>query len=254
MIDLTGKVALITGAASAGGLGFAAARKMAGQGAHVFITDIDGDGVAARAADLKAQGFKATAMRHDVTDEGAWEQVMAALDRAYGRLDILVNNAGIAVLKMMREMTKADWDHQINVNLNSVYLGCKAGLDRLSAQGEGGSVINLSSVAGLVGVQGTGAYAASKAGVRLLTKTLALEYAREGIRVNSVHPGMIWTDMQKVAIADNKEQFDIIVEGIPMGKMGEPDDIAAMIAFLASDDAKYVTGAELVVDGGMTVQ
>ena len=254
MIDLTGRVALVTGAASAGGLGFAAARIMARQGASVFLTDIDGASAEARAAELCELGLAARAMPHDVTDEAAWSSVVAAAVEAFGKLDIVVNNAGIAVLRPMSEMTKEDWDRQLAVNLDSVYLGTKAALDQMRSQGGGGSIVNMSSVAGLVGVPGTAAYAASKAGVRVFSKTVALEAARENIRVNTVHPGMIWTDMQKVAIADNKEVFDQIVQGVPMGRLGEPDDIGAMVAFLASDDAKYITGAEFVVDGGMVAQ
>ena len=151
-------------------------------------------------------------------------------------------------------MTRADWDKQLRVNLDSVYLGTKAGVDQMRRQGGGGSIINMSSVAGLVGVEGTAAYAASKGGVRLFSKTVALETAMDDIRVNTVHPGMIWTDMQKVAIADNKEVFDQINAAVPMGRMGEPEDIGAMVAFLASDDAKYITGAEFVVDGGMVAR
>ncbi|MEZ5656419.1 MAG: SDR family NAD(P)-dependent oxidoreductase [Sphingobium sp.] len=254
MIDLDGKVALVTGAASAGGLGFATARIMARQGASVFLTDLDGDAATARAAELRDEGYVAQAAQHDVTDEEAWNQIVTELIATFGKLDIVVNNTGIAVLRAMSDMTKADWDKQIAVNLDSVYLGTQAAVDQMRRQGTGGSIINMSSVAGLVGVPGTAAYAASKGGVRLFSKTVALETARENIRVNTIHPGMIWTDMQKVAIADNKEVFDQIVTAIPMGKMGDPDDIGAMAAFLASDDAKYVTGAELVVDGGMVAQ
>ena len=254
MIDLSGKVALVTGAASAGGLGFAAAHVMARQGAALFLTDIDGDAVAARAAELRDKGFQVQAMAHDVTDEAAWGAVMEAIVAAYDRLDIAVNNAGIAVLRPMSAMTMEDWRRQLSINLDSVYLGTKAALDQMRRQGQGGSIINMSSVAGLVGVEGTSAYAASKGGVRLFSKTVALEAAPENIRVNTVHPGMIWTDMQKVAIADNKEVFDQIVAAVPMRRMGEPADIGAMVAFLASDDAKYITGAEFIVDGGMVAQ
>lgn len=254
MIDLRGKTALVTGAASAGGLGFAAARLMARQGASLFLTDLDADAVAARAEDLRREGHQANAMAQDVTDEAGWAAVIEAVVGAYGRLDILVNNAGIAVLRPMSAMTKADWDRQISVNLDSVYLGTKAGVDQMRRQGGGGSIVNMSSVAGLVGVEGTAAYAASKGGVRLFSKSVALETAKDNIRVNTVHPGMIWTDMQKVAIADNKEVFDQITAAVPMGRMGEPEDIGAMVAFLASDDAKYITGAEFTVDGGMVAQ
>lgn len=254
MIDLSGKVALVTGAASAGGLGFAAARLMARQGASLFLTDLDGTAVEARAEELRGEGRKAAAMAQDVTSESGWAEVMDAVLAAFGRIDILVNNAGIAVLRPMDVMTKADWDKQLRVNLDSVYLGTKAGVDQMRRQGEGGSIINMSSVAGLVGVEGTAAYAASKGGVRLFSKTVALETAKDDIRVNTVHPGMIWTDMQKVAIADNKEVFDQINAAVPMSRMGEPEDIGAMVAFLASDDAKYITGAEFVVDGGMVAR
>lgn len=254
MNDLNGKVALVTGAASAEGLGFAAARHLARRGARLFLTDLDDVAVASRAEELSAKGHETRAMRQDVTDEDEWARSIAAVAGAFGRLDILVNNAGIAVLKTMSEMTSADWDRQLRVNLDSVFLGCKAGIDQMRRQGGGGAIINVSSVAGLVGVPGCAAYSASKGGVRLMTKSIALECAREGIRVNSVHPGMIWTDMQRVAMADNREEFDKLTAAIPMGRFGEPDDIGAMVAFLASDGAQYITGAEFVVDGGLTAQ
>lgn len=254
MIDLTGKTALITGAASEAGIGFACAKVLAAQGAKLFITDLNHDAITARADELKAEGYEVHAAVQDVTVEADWDATIKAMVSAYGQVDIVVNNAGIAVLKMMSDMTLPDWNHQINVNMTSVYLGCKAAMDQMRVQGHGGSIINLSSVAGLVGVQGTSAYSASKGGVRLMSKSIALEGAAENIRCNSVHPGMIFTDMQKVAMADNREQFDLITAAIPMGRMGEAVDIANTIAFLASDAAKYITGAEFVVDGGMIAQ
>ncbi|MEX6723477.1 SDR family NAD(P)-dependent oxidoreductase [Parapedomonas caeni] len=254
MKGLNGKVALVTGAASAGGLGFATAQRLAQEGARLMLTDLDVAGVEARAAELRAAGHQAAAMAQDVTDEAQWAAVIDATVSQFGSLDILVNNAGIAVLRMMDVVTAADWHKQIDVNLTSVFYGCRAGLAQMRKQGRGGSIINLSSVAGLIGVPGTAAYSASKGGIRLMTKTIAMESAREHIRVNSVHPGSIWTDMQKVAMRDNPEQFDIIKQAIPMGDLGQPEDIGAMIAFLASDDAKYITGAEFVVDGGLTAQ
>ena len=254
MKGLNGKVALVTGAASAGGLGFATAQRLAQESARLMLTDLDVAGVEARAAELRAAGHQAAAMAQDVTDEAQWAAVIDATVSQFGSLDILVNNAGIAVLRMMDVVTAADWHKQIDVNLTSVFYGCRAGLAQMRKQGRGGSIINLSSVAGLIGVPGTAAYSASKGGIRLMTKTIAMESAREHIRVNSVHPGSIWTDMQKVAMRDNPEQFDIIKQAIPMGDLGQPEDIGAMIAFLASDDAKYITGAEFVVDGGLTAQ
>ncbi|EQB17297.1 SDR family NAD(P)-dependent oxidoreductase [Sphingobium lactosutens] len=254
MIDLSGKVALVTGAASAGGLGFAGASIMAAQGASLFLTDLDGAAVEARAAELRAAGHKAAAMTQDVTDEAQWDSVRDAVLAEFGKIDILVNNAGIAVLRHMNEITAAEWHRQISVNLDSVFLGTRMAMAQMRAQGQGGSIINLSSVAGLFGLPGCGAYGASKGGVRLFTKSVALEVAAENIRINSIHPGMIWTDMQKVAIADNKDVYDQLVAAIPMRKLGEPKDIGNMVAFLASDEAAYITGAEFVVDGGMVAQ
>ncbi len=253
-IDLAGKVAIVTGAASAQGLGFATARMMAAAGAAVVLTDLDAAVAEARAAELRATGATALACRQDVTVEADWDAVVAAATASFGGVDILVNNAGIAVLHAIDKLTPADWHRQIEVNMTSVYLGCRAAMAQMRAQGRGGAIVNLSSVAGLVGVPGASAYAASKGGVRLMSKSLALEGARENIRVNSVHPGVIWTEMQQVAIRDNPDQYDIINASIPMGRMGAPDDIAAMVTFLASDQAGYVTGGEFTVDGGFTAQ
>lgn len=254
-MSLQGKIALVTGAASAAGLGFATARLLAQRGATVWLTDLNVAAVKARADELTAQGLAARGLEHDVTSAAGWATVLAAIaERDGAGPDILVNNAGIAVLRWTPDLEPAEWQRQIDVNLTSVYLGCRAVLAGMRERGNGGAIVNISSVAGLVGIPGASAYAASKGGVRLYTKALAMECAREGIRVNSVHPGVIWTDMQQVAIKDNPEQFDIINASIPAGKMGEPDDIAQAVVFLASPEAKYITGAELAVDGGLTAQ
>jgi NAD(P)-dependent dehydrogenase (short-subunit alcohol dehydrogenase family) len=254
MARVEGKVALVTGAGSEGGLGAATAARLAEEGATVFLTDIDGDGAEARAAEIRAQGGKATAMVQDVTSEQGWDDIVGKIVASNGRLDILVNNAGIAVLRMIQDMTAEEYARQMEVNMTSVFLGTRRAVAEMRRVGEGGAIVNLSSVAGLVGIPGVSAYAASKAGVRLFSKSIAMETAKENIRVNSVHPGMIWTGMQKVAIKDNPEQYDILTAGIPMGRMGEPLDIANCILFLASEEARYITGAEFVVDGGMTTQ
>ena len=248
---VAGKIALVTGAGSEGGLGAATARRLAEEGATVWLTDIDEAGAHARVAEI---GGSAKGAAHDVTSEAEWDRIVAMVTGETGRLDILVNNAGIAVLRTIDVMTPAEYLRQMEVNMTSVYLGCRAGVAAMRKAGGGGSIVNMSSVAGLIGLAGVSAYAASKAGVRLFGKSIAMETAQENIRVNSVHPGMIQTGMQKVAIADNGEEYDRLTAGIPMRRMGEAVDIANMVLFLASDEARYITGAEFVVDGGMTAQ
>lgn len=254
-MSLEGKIALVTGAASAAGLGFATAGLLARRGAIVWLTDIDAAGAEARAAELAGEGLAARGMGHDVTSADGWQAVLAAISAQDGHgPDILVNNAGIAVLRWTPDLEPAEWQRQIDVNLTSVYLGCRAVLAGMRERGQGGAIVNISSVAGLVGIPGASAYAASKGGVRLYTKALAMECARDSIRVNSVHPGVIWTDMQQVAIKDNPDQYEVINASIPAGHMGEPVDIAEAVAFLASPAARYITGADLAVDGGLTAQ
>jgi len=254
MKRVEGKIALITGCASVPGLGSATAERFAAEGARVYLSDIDEAGVEKVAKAIRASGGRATAFRHDVTSEADWDRVFAAIIAAEGRLDILVNNAGVAVLRMVDVMTSGEWLKQNDINLNSVFYGTQRAVKEMRRVGEGGSIINISSVAGSVGVPGCGAYSASKGGVRLFSKTVALETAKDKIRVNTVHPGMIMTNMQKVALQDNPQQYDIIAGAIPMGMFGEPIDIANMNLFLASDEARYITGAEFVVDGGLIAQ
>ena len=251
---LEGKVALVTGGASVPGLGSATAQRFAEEGATVFITDRDGDGAEKVAAGIRAAGGKAEALPHDVTSEADWDRVMAAIETGQGTLDVLVNNAGIAVLRMLDEFTTADWKLQNSVNLDSVFYGTQRAVKLMRKAGRGGSIINISSVAGLFGVPGCSAYAAAKGGVRLFSKVVALECAKDRIRCNTVHPGMILTNMQGVAQEENAANYDSTMALVPMGYMGEPQDIANMNLFLASDEARYITGAEFVVDGGMAAQ
>lgn len=252
MARLSGKVALITGGASVPGLGSATAIRFAEEGAKVWLTDRDNAGAQSVAASIRATGGQATALHHDVTSEADWDAVFAAIEAEDGRLDVLVNNAGIAVLRLISAMTTADWQLQNSVNLDSVFHGTRRAVALMRKIGEGGSIINISSTVGLVGVPACSAYAAAKGGVRLFSKSVAVECARDRICVNSVHPGMIATNMQGVAAEDNAANYDATLALIPMGFMGEPADIANMNLFLASDEAKYITGAEFVVDGGMT--
>lgn len=251
---LAGRIAIVTGAASSAGIGFATAQRLADEGASVALTDVDEQGVLARADELCAGGALALGLGHDVTSADDWQRVLDACEARLGGIDVLVNNAGIVVLRTLDELELVDWQRQIDVNLTSVYLGCRAAVERMRRHGRGGSIVNVSSMAGLVGIRRCTAYGASKGGIRLFSKSLALETAAEGIRVNSVHPGVIETDIQKVAMSDGGEQSARVHAMIPMQRKGRPKEVAAMIAFLASDDAGYVTGGEFAIDGGMTAQ
>ena len=254
MARLSGKIALVTGAASVPGLGSATAMRFAEEGAEVYLTDRDAVGAEAVAQGIRDKGGKAQAMAHDVTSEADWDRIMAAIDAAHGRLDVLVNNAGIAVLRLIEDFTTSDWKLQNDVNLNSVFYGTKRAVIAMRKAGNGGSIINISSFAGLFGVPACSAYAAAKGGVRIFSKVIAIECAKDKIRCNTVHPGMILTNMQAVAEEDNAANYDATLALIPMGFMGDPMDIANMNLFLASDEARYVTGTEMVVDGGMSAQ
>ena len=248
------KVAVVTGAASNPGLGRAIAVSLAREGARVLVTDIDGTGVEDCAAVIRAAGGQALAMEQDVTREEDWQAVVARALSRFGQLDVLVNNAGIAVLKPLEELTLADWNRQIEVNLTSVFLGCKHAMAAMRASG-GGSIVNISSVAGLIGIARCVAYGASKGGVRLLTKSVALEGAPHDVRCNSVHPGVIWTNMQAQAVGTHDAaQVPVGRDRVPLGRLGMPEDIANCVVYLASDEARYVTGAEFTVDAGMTAQ
>ena len=248
---MQGKIAIVTGAASDPGLGNQTAVTLAREGAKVVVTDIDAAGAEACAAKIRAAGGEAIALAHNVASEDAWLEVLAATIKAYGRLDVLVNNAGIAVLKPLEDLTLADWNRQIEVNLTSVFLGCKYGAAEMRKTG-GGSIVNLSSVAGLVGLPTCTAYSASKGGVRLMSKTIAAEMGKHNIRCNSVHPGVIWTNMQAGAGGGDRARAETMAAGLPLGRVGDPDDIANCILYLASDESRYVTGAEFTVDAGMT--
>ncbi len=247
---VTDKIALITGAAS--GIGRATAELMAREGATVVLSDLqDGAGDEAVAA-IAGAGGKAQYRHHDVTDEAAWKKIIAEVLADHGRLDILVNNAAVGGNGLpVEEIPLEFWRDTMAVNLDGVFLGLKHGVAAMKEQG--GVIINTSSVLGMVGLPLTAAYAASKGGVRLLTKAVAIECAARGlnIRVNSVHPGFIDTPMVGGAIQrGGPARREAILKSQPTGQMGEPADIAEGIVYLASDAAKFVTGSELVIDGG----
>jgi 3(or 17)beta-hydroxysteroid dehydrogenase len=254
-----GKVCIVTGGAV--GLGEACARLLAREGARVLITDVD-DSAGEKAADaIRRAGGDAAFHRHDVSREEEWQQVIDGCVGTYGRLDVLVNNAGVGRGGPPEDETLESWRALMSVNLDGVFLGTKHALRAMKRQRPGGgSIVNLSSIEGIVGDPNLGAYNASKGGVRLYTKSVALYAAKNrlGIRVNSVHPGYIWTPMvenylrnQGADIAEGRRALDAMH---PIGHVGEPDDIAYGVLYLAADESKFVTGAELVIDGGYTAQ
>lgn len=251
MQRLHGKVAFITGAAS--GLGRAMAIAFAAEGARLIVADVD----EVRGREVATSlGDQAVFLPHDVTKEQAWIDTLAATLARFGRLDILVNNAGIGTRAHVEEETLEDWHRVIAVNLDGPFLGCKHGIAPIAASG-GGSIINISSVAGLIGARDSAAYCASKGGVRLLTKSVALHCAarRNGVRCNSIHPVYTETPMVDRFIASSKspeKMRDAMAAMIPLGRLGTAGELAAMALYLASEESRFVTGAEFVFDGGYT--
>jgi len=257
MALLAGKAAIVTGGGS--GIGEACSETLAREGAGVLITDVDdlrGREVAAR---IGKAGGRAHYLHHDVRDEAAWPGVIAEAEKRFGRLDIMVANAGIGIMAPIAEMTLADWQRQQAINLDGVFLSIKHAIPALKKQG-GGSIVLMSSIAGLRGSPGLAAYSATKGGVRLLAKSVALEHAADNIRCNSVHPGIIATPIwEKIptSAAGNRRNAPIdprerAAAVVPLTRVGEAQDIANGVLFLCTEAASYMTGQELVVDGGMT--
>lgn len=264
MIDLSGKVALVTGAAA--GIGASVAERLAESGAAVVLGDVQeaGHGVAER---IREAGGKATFLRHDVAVEPQWESAITTAVTSYGGLDILVNNAGIEQTVFLADVDFEDMQKLLTVNISGTVLGLKHAIRAMrpgGAAGRGGSIINLSSVAGLIGTPGLGVYSASKGGVRLLTKAAAVECGILGykIRVNSIHPGYVETPMGNKLLRDfvglgmfpdYDTAYKQHLSCYPLGRTGMPRDIADAALFLASDLSNWITGTELVVDGGLTM-
>jgi cyclopentanol dehydrogenase len=249
MSSLQGKVAIITGAAQ--GLGLSHARLMVRHGARVVVADVQSERGERAAASLVADGAEAVFHRLDVTSPADWARAVAKTCAAWGRIDILVNNA--AVLGSTRNIEDEDdgsWDHAIAVNQRGVWYGMRAVIPSMRSAG-GGSIVNVSSINGLVGADGHVAYQASKGAVRMLTKNAAITYAKDNIRVNTVSPGVVDTDMAHAAGDDSDDEF---IRATPLGRLARPEEVSAAVVFLASDQASYITGADLVVDGGYTAQ
>lgn len=249
MARLSGKVALVTGAAK--GIGLSIAELFIKEGAQVVLTDIDVEHGQDAADKL---GKQARFIKQDVTSESEWLSVYDQIHQVYGQLDILVNNAGVGILHSIEETDFEEWRRLIAINLDSVFLGTKYGIEQMKAQG--GSIVNISSIAGLVGDPNLLAYNAAKGGVRMLTKSAALLCAEKhyNIRINSIHPGYISTSLVQGQMRDDPNLKDHLLQLHPMGRLGKPEEIAEMALFLASDESSFSTGSEFIADGGYTAQ
>ncbi len=256
MDRVKGKVAVITGAAS--GLGEAAALLLAKEGAKVVVADIDEVKGRKVAGEIVREGGESVFVRHDVTSEKDWINLIKKTLLEFGKLDVLVNNAGIQIMKELEDFPLEDWRRLMSVNLDGVFLGTKHAIKAMKGSG-GGSIINMSSVVGIVGTfDNTSAYCASKGAVRLFTKAAALECSKAGrdynIRVNSIHPGVIETPLVAAMMADDKAVKDRMESNHPIGFLGKPIDVAYAVLYLASDESRLVTGSEMVIDGGWTAR
>lgn len=255
---IDGKVCLITGASS--GLGEAAARLLAAEGGRMILTDINAEKGEALAAELNREGREATFLTHNVTCEEDWHRVFDTLQSQYGRLDVLVNNAGGGTYNDLETLSLSEWRGIISLNLDSTFIGTQLAVKTMKESG-GGSIINMSSVGGLVGSPNLVAYSAAKAGVKLFSKAAAIHCGQQGynIRINTVHPGLIKTEsgmeMASKATGMSPAEAEAAFSAMhPIGRIGRPEEIAAMVLFLASDESSFATGAEFVVDGGYTAQ
>ncbi|WP_028080185.1 SDR family NAD(P)-dependent oxidoreductase [Solimonas soli] len=244
MSRLKNKVAIVTGGAR--GMGAATARLFVAEGARVLISDVLEDDGAKLAAEL---GDAARFVRHDVSDENAWHATLAQAVDAFGGVDVLVNNAGVLMFKTLAETSKAEFERVIDINLVGCFLGVKIVGQHMLGRRHG-SIVNVSSVDGMKGANGLGAYAASKWGIRGLTRVAAMEYGHKGVRVNSIHPGGIDTAMGN-PYAEARAELNKRYAMVPLQRVGEPEEVARTSLFLASDESSYLCGAEIAIDGGM---
>ncbi|WP_042159543.1 SDR family NAD(P)-dependent oxidoreductase [Paenibacillus gorillae] len=243
---LLNKVAIITGAA--GGMGKADALLFAKEGANVVVTDLQEDKINEVVREIEAGGGEALGFKHNVASEDDWIRIVEETVAKFGKVDILVNNAGISNATPFMDLTVEAWEKTMSINVTSIFLGQKYVIPHMIEAG-GGSIINISSIAGLTGGSGTGPYTASKGAVRMLTKATAVDYAKHNIRANSIHPGYIETPMTVDLMKDeNMRQW--FLSQTPLPRLGKPEDIAQGVLFLASDESSYITGIELPIDGG----
>jgi 3(or 17)beta-hydroxysteroid dehydrogenase len=254
MDRVKGKVAIITGGGS--GLGRADALLLAKERAKVVVTDIDQTKGKKVVEEIRNEGGEAIFIRHDVTSERDWSEVIEKTLAEFGKLDILVNNAGVALFKKIEDTSLEEWRRVMSINLDGVFLGTKYAIGAMKKSG-GGSIVNMSSIGGIIGPPDGSAYSASKGAVRLFTKVAAIECSKAGynynIRVNSVHPGVIETPMTEAALKDAPMRKRM-EDWHPIGRFGKPEDVAYGVLYLASEESSFVTGAELVIDGGCTAQ
>jgi len=247
---VAGKVALVTGGGS--GIGRASSLTLAREGAAVVVTDINGETAAETASLISETGGQARSMAHDTTDEGVWRSLIASIRETEGRLDIVLNNAGVSGGNiLLKDTTLEHWRTVNNANVEGVYLGTKYGIELMEEAGNGGSIINVSSIYGKVGAVGSVAYGASKGAVCVFSKGAALECGKagNGVRVNTIHPGFILTGMTEGRL-DQGEFREWALKRTPIGRIGEAQDIANGVLYLASDESSFVTGTELAIDGG----
>lgn len=243
---LQGKVAIITGAAN--GMGAAEAHLFAKEGAKVVATDLNEEKLNEVVANVKAAGGEITGIKQNVASEEEWKAVVAKTVELYGKVDVLVNNAGVAMSKNFATMEMDEWNWVMDINLNGCVLGMKYTIPEMQKVG-GGSVINISSIGGIVGMAGSSPYTAAKGALRSLSKSAAVEYGKDKIRVNSVHPGIIVTPMTAPSMEDAMPYYKMHTQ---LPYFGDPEDVAHGVVFLASEESRFMTGAELVIDGGWT--
>jgi NAD(P)-dependent dehydrogenase (short-subunit alcohol dehydrogenase family) len=254
MDRVKGKVAIVTG--GGGGMGRAEAMLLAKEGAKIVVTDLDEAAVKKVAGEINSQGGKAVSLKHDVASEADWSLVLQKTLEEFGKLDVLVNNAGVILYKKIEDISLSEWRWLMSVNLDGVFLGTKFAIEAMRKSG-GGSIVNIASVAGLIGNPDASAYHASKGGVRSFSKAAAIECSKAGydynIRVNSIYPGVINTRMAD-DLRKDEAKYKTAVSWHPIGHFGEPEDVAYGVLYLASDESKFLTGSELVIDGGWTAR